>query len=161
LYHTENERFLLQFKPKEEDPLFDAIETVVRGLGLSLIDISVSKYRGGLQIRVVVYKRGTVCTDDCSRVHRAIIPRLDLAFPNDDFSVEVSSPGIDRLIKNTSELVYYVGCGIKCYKTDTSDWTSGVLRSVDENGLVLEVKNGTETLQYDGIAKVKLDYSQI
>ncbi|MDR1301165.1 MAG: ribosome assembly cofactor RimP [Treponema sp.] len=148
----------MRFTPRKGDPLFDSINPVVQGLGMALVDISVSRHRRSVQIRAVICKPGTVGVDDCSQVHRALLPRLELAFPDHDLSVEVSSPGIDRIIKDGSELVHYIGRGIKCFRTDISDWSSGILQEADETHLVLKGKDGMIDLGYERIAKAKLDY---
>jgi ribosome maturation factor RimP len=98
--------------------------------------------------------------EDCSRVHHALLPRLELTFPGQDLYVEVSSPGIDRVIKDAAEFPCYIGRGIKCYRTDISDWSGGVLESADPAHLVLKGKNGIMEISYEVIAKAKLDYSQ-
>jgi ribosome maturation factor RimP len=152
----------LQFTPRESDPLFNALEEVVNGLGMSLVNLVVSRHKKSVQIHATIDKKGTVSVEDCSRVHRAIVPRLDLAFPN-DYSVEVSSPGIDRNIKNGAELVHYLGRGIRCYRLDVSDWTVGVLLAADKEGVVIAKKDASiepERISYDVISKAKLDYSQ-
>jgi ribosome maturation factor RimP len=95
--------------------------------------------------------------DDCSRVHRAILPRLELAFPGRDLYVEVSSPGINRFIKDGAEFRFYLGRGIRCYRTDISDWTGGVLLAADSEGITLKGKGGVVSLSYGIIAKVRLD----
>jgi ribosome maturation factor RimP len=105
----------------------------------------------------VVYKNGIVGIDDCSAFHRASIPRLELAFPGQDLYVEVSSPGIDRLIKDGSEFACYMGRGVRCYRTDISGWSAGILESADEAGVVIEGKEGKIRIPYDCIAKAKLD----
>lgn len=150
----------MRFTPREGDPLFDLIKPVVQGLGMALVDVSVSRHKGSVQVRTVIYKAGTVGVDDCSQVHRALLPRLELAFPGQDLAVEVSSPGIERVIKDGSELVYYIGRGIKCFRRDISDWSAGLLKAADETHLVLQGKDGMIELVYEDIAKAKLDYSQ-
>jgi ribosome maturation factor RimP len=107
----------------------------------------------------VVYKGGAVGVDDCSRAHHAILPRLELAFPGEDLYVEVSSPGIDRLIKDGAEFAHYLGRGIRCYRTDISDWTSGILWAADTEGVTLKGKDGMTALSFNIIAKAKLDHS--
>ena len=78
-----------------DDPLIDQVEPVVRGLGFSLVEISSARHRGYSSVRLTVYKKnGTVGVNDCAGVHRAVLPRLELAFPGQELSVEVSSPGI-------------------------------------------------------------------
>jgi ribosome maturation factor RimP len=113
---------------------------------------------------VVVYKSGPSggppSLDECSRIHHAILPRLELAFPGADLFVEVSSPGIDRLIKDPAELGCYVGRGIRCYRTGTAEWVGGVLQSSDGAELSIKTQDGTITVPYAHIGKVKLDYSQ-
>jgi ribosome maturation factor RimP len=95
--------------------------------------------------------------DDCSRLHRALLPRLELEFPGGGLYLEVSSPGIGRLIKDGSEFAHYIGKGVKCYRLDISDWTGGVLQSAGETGIVLETGEGEIPIPYDIIAKAKLD----
>jgi ribosome maturation factor RimP len=150
----------VKFTPRAPDPLFDSLEPVVKGLGLSLVDLNVSRHKGSVQIRLTMYKKGTVGVEDCSRAHHAVLPRLELAFPGEELYVEVSSPGIDRLIKDGSEFAYFIGRGIKCYRKDISDWTAGILQSADEEQIILWGKAGEQSLGYGVIAKAKLDFSQ-
>jgi ribosome maturation factor RimP len=142
------------------EPLYDSLEPVSRGLGLDLVELTVSRHKGTVQVRAVVYKKGPLGLDDCSRAHNALLPRLELAFPGQDLYVEVSSPGIDRLIKDGAEFAYYTGRGIRCYRTDISDWSAGVLESSGETGIILRGKEGVMNIGYDVIAKAKLDSSQ-
>jgi ribosome maturation factor RimP len=149
----------------EQEPEISALrqplEGILFGLGLQLIELSVNRHKGKksgaqAQVRVVVYKEGGMGIDECSRAHRAILPRLELAFPESDLYVEVSSPGIDRLIKDGIEFTHYMGRGIRCYCTDVSDWRAGILQSSDEKGIELKTAEGTMRLNYEVIAKAKL-----
>jgi ribosome maturation factor RimP len=158
-----------------EGSLYDTLNPVIQGLGMSLVELIFSRHKGSssgkIQVRLVVCKSAaeagvgspaaqkgwTVGVDDCSRVHRALLPRLELTFPGQDLYVEVSSPGIDRVIKDGAEFVHYIGRGVKCYRTDISDWTGGILRSADEKGVVLKGKDSMTEIAYEVIAKAKLD----
>jgi ribosome maturation factor RimP len=80
-----------------------------------------------------------------------------LAFPGADLSVEVSSPGIDRLIKDGAEFTYYIGRGISCYRTDISGWSGGILELADETHIILKGRDGVISLPYESIAKAKLN----
>jgi ribosome maturation factor RimP len=163
---------------KNDASLLESIGPVVEGLGLDIIEATVSRHRNSVQIRVVVYRgsvlaAGTspssparieenpppVSINDCSRVHQAVLPRLELAFPGQELYLEVSSPGIDRLIRDGSEFAHYRGRGIRCYRTDISDWSGGILLSSDKEGIVLRNGEGELSIPYSLIAKAKLDYS--
>ncbi|MDR1239791.1 MAG: ribosome assembly cofactor RimP [Treponema sp.] len=140
-------------------PLYDLLEPVTRGLGLDLVELTVSRHKRAVQVRAVVYKNGPLGVDDCSRAHHALLPRLELAFSDQDLYVEVSSPGIDRLIKDGVEFAFYLGRGVRCYRTDISDWSAGILESAGEEGIVLRGKEGDIPVKYEIIAKAKLDSS--
>jgi ribosome maturation factor RimP len=137
-----------------------SLEAVLEGLKLRLVELTVSRHRGSVQIRAVVYNGTSIGTDDCSKAHRAITPRLELAFPGQDIYIEVSSPGINRLIKDGAEFACYINRGVRCYRTDISDWTAGILESAGEEGIVLKTKEGVIKLDFEIIAKAKLDPSQ-
>jgi ribosome maturation factor RimP len=142
--------------------LFFSLEPLIRGMGMSLIELNVfrMKARGGksgrAQVRAVVYKKDVTGVEDCTKAHRSILPRLELAFPGQDIYLEVSSPGIDRLIKDGSEFVHYIGRGINCYRTDISDWTAGILLAVDDKKIKLMGESGEIALPYEIIAKARL-----
>jgi ribosome maturation factor RimP len=142
---------------QEFAPVRRSLEAVLDGLGFSLVELVVSRHKGSVQVRAVIYNGSAIGVDDCSKAHRAIMPRLELAFEGQDIYLEVSSPGIDRLIKDGSEFTYYKGRAVRCYRTDISDWTAGILENADENGIVLQTKEGVIKLEFDIIAKAKLD----
>ena len=152
-------------KKEGRDPdglLHDSLELVIRGLGISLVELNVftQKGRGGsagsVQIRVIVYRQGNTGVDDCSKVHRALLPRLELAFPGKEIYLEISSPGIDRIIKDGAEFVHFIGRGVQCYRTDISAWTAGILSAVDEEKIALRNDEGEVILPYELIAKARL-----
>jgi len=159
----------MRYSAQADDPaaaLRESLEAVVRGLGLALIELHVfqTKARKGfppsVQIRAIVYKPGSLGTDDCSRVHRAILPRLEQAFPESEFSVEVSTPGINRVVKDGVELAHYRGRGVRLWRTDISGWSAGLLEAADEHGITIREKEGTIRLDYAIVAKASLDPSQ-
>ena len=141
--------------------LHQSLDELVRGMGMFLIKLSVfhgkmSRNSRSVSVKAVVYKNGITGIDDCSRVHRAIFPRLELAFPGQDINLEVSSPGINRIIKDGKEFAFYIGRGVRCYRTDISDWTEGILLAVDEQKIMLRSHEGETELPYEIIAKAQL-----
>jgi ribosome maturation factor RimP len=152
----------------EEEKLEESLSPVAQGLGLSLVELSVSRHKSGVTVKAVVFKAPTGVADsaggsaavgikDCAGFHRAIMPRLELAFGEDNLSVEVSSPGTNRQIKDGAEASHYAGCAVKCWDTAISDWKQGILESVTETHIILNGKVGMEKLMFENIAKAKLD----
>jgi ribosome maturation factor RimP len=140
-----------------DEGLASQLRVVLEGLGLALVSLAISRRRGGADVRAAVYKRGGVSVGDCAAAHRAMIPRLELAFGAERLTVEVSSPGIDRLIKDGVELRNYIGCPVKCWIAALSDWKEGVLEEVAETHIIIKGKTGMEKIMLESIAKAKLD----
>jgi len=166
-YTAKDARFSAKIPAKNEDfsAVYQALEPILEGLKLSLVELTVSRHKaasrpGSVQVRLVIYNGAdgaSIGTDDCSRVHRAVTPRLELLFEGQDVYLEVSSPGINRLIKDGGEFRHYLSKPVRCYCTDITEWVMGILESADEEGIALRTKEGTVRLTYEIIAKAKLD----
>jgi ribosome maturation factor RimP len=161
------------YKAKEKDLAVEkvalALEPVVSGLGFSILELSLSRHRGSAQIRIVITpgkprvapesgRNGfSIGTGELGKVHRAVLPRLEAAMEGADFSVECSSPGIDRTIKEGAEFVYFYGRPVRCYLPAQSNWVRGILKEADEKKIILKNEDGEIELEYENIAKAKLD----
>jgi ribosome maturation factor RimP len=93
-----------------------ALEDVVRqeldALGFDLVELR----RGGTSRRPVLDVRidrrdgAKVTIDDCAHASRAIEPRLDgSGLVGDAYVLEVSSPGVERLLRNASDWRRFAG----------------------------------------------------
>jgi ribosome maturation factor RimP len=146
----------------EKAALRRQFEAVLEGMEMRLIELAVFQHRGSVQAKAVIDAAGktgaqSLGVNECAKAHRALAPRLDLAFPQKDISLEVSSPGIQRLIKNGAEFAHFTGRGVRCFRTDISDWTEGILEASDEKGIMLKTREGAVRLDYEIIAKAKLE----
>jgi ribosome maturation factor RimP len=170
----------MKYTQRVTDAIYDTLEPVAKGLGMVILELNKKKKKarggssGSVQVRVAIYRpEENIGVDDCSRFHKAILPRLELAFPGKDLYLEVSSPGIGRLIKDGNEMVHFIGRNIKCYtafnnatalntaaalnNADGGGWIGGILRSADEKGITLETGDGIIALPYEVIAKARLE----
>jgi ribosome maturation factor RimP len=141
--------------------LRDALGPVLKGLGFVLVELTVSRSRGSCQARLIVTQAAgekslsSIGTEELGRLHRALLPRLELALG--DCSVELSSPGIDRVLKEGAEAAFFTGRFLRCYLPERSDWIRGRLAASDEHTIILETEDGELRLRYEDIAKAKLD----
>jgi ribosome maturation factor RimP len=93
------------------------IETVTRlaaplcdAAGLTLVDVEHAPGRGGGAVRVVVDKPGGVRLDDLEGLHRQLVRELAAADPEaGSHSLELSSPGLDRVLKKDREFDLFRG----------------------------------------------------
>lgn len=78
-------------------------EPLVTGLGYSIVELQVFKRQETWQVKVVITGANGVGIDNCAKIHRALVTRLEVVLDSQDVYVEVASPGLDRIIKNAAE----------------------------------------------------------
>jgi len=88
-----------------------------------LVDVEYMWERGGWVLRVLLDKEGGVALDDCARVSGEFGQLLDVedAIPT-SYRLEVSSPGLDRPLKQEEDFVRYSGRRVRI---KTKDHVSG------------------------------------
>jgi len=79
-------------------------------LGYELVDIEFQKEQARWVLTLFIDKEGGVSLDDCERVSRAVEPLLDDKDPiAQSYFLCVSSPGLDRPLKNESDFKRALG----------------------------------------------------
>ena len=93
--------------------LQDVIATEVELLGYELVELrrAGSKRTPGLDVRIDRRDGAAVTVEECSRTSSAIEARLDAdpAIAGDRYVLEVSSPGVERPLRNAGDWRRFVG----------------------------------------------------
>lgn len=117
--------------------LENEIEIIAKKLGFDIEYIEFVKEQVGNVFRVVLDKKdSTVSIDDCEIVSHAIEDTVDKII-KDEYTLEVSSPGVERQLKNIKLFKKYVGSEIfiKLYKKgEYGKEFNAILNSVNEEG---------------------------
>lgn len=154
-------------------PHFADCSPLVTGLGYVLVDLKVVPQNGSIKVTAVITKpagdSGAVGVNDCARVHRALLPRLEAVLDSQDIYMEVASPGMERLIKNPAEFALFTGRYVRVWDSQITDWVAGKIISSDDQSITLElVGDGVteqpvqvqsaevSTIPYQRISKAKL-----
>lgn len=98
-------------KPVDMNQLSQLCEPVVTGQGYELVDLEWKHELGSWVLRVFIDKPGSgVSLDDCASVSRELSAVLDVADAiAPAYSLEVSSPGLNRPLKKESDFRRFVG----------------------------------------------------
>jgi ribosome maturation factor RimP len=70
------------------------------------------------------------------------------------YRLEVSSPGIERKLTKPKHFKQSIGDKVKA-KVFGGEKLKGVLKSADDEGIVIETKEGEKALKYDQLGTVK------
>ena len=89
-------------------------EPIAESLGLEIWDVEFSKQGPDYILCIYIEKAGGVTIDDCERMSRAIDPVLDEHDPIEkSYSLEVSSPGVYRILKRERDFIRYINSRVK------------------------------------------------
>jgi ribosome maturation factor RimP len=119
-------------------------ERVTAGRGFELVDVEVKRQRGGHLVRLFVDKPGGIGLDDLQSVSEEVSAILDAEDPIDSsYTLEVSSPGLDRPLKTEADYRRFVGklARISSYEPieGRRHWT-GRLASVEDGVLSVRLE---------------------
>lgn len=133
---------------------------LVSDLGYILVELKIIPAKTTVKISAVIASKDVskdIGVDDCSKVHRALLSRLEELLGTDDTYMEVTSPGMDRNIKNAAEFEIFKGREVRVWDKTVSDWIGGVITAADSNSVSLENQETKETttVSFDNIAKAK------
>jgi len=145
---------------QEQEALIADLEPLLAGAGLTLVELSLSRHRGSVQVRAVVYAAGGTGTAECAAAHRLIYPRLQLLLGVQDPFLEVASPGIDRAIRSPREWDIFKGRSARVLLGGRGEWVRGRIVSALSGSVTLATPNGERSILLADIAKARLDSSQ-
>lgn len=123
-----------------------AIEEVVTGLGYELYELKYFSAGGTRVMRVFVDTATGVTLEGCAAVSRAISEYLDEKdFGNVAYTLEVSSPGIDRTLTSQKDFQRMLGKYVQVrYRNESKKQrkVSGELKGVTEEALLIGCDSG-------------------
>jgi ribosome maturation factor RimP len=150
------------------------IETRARGVcepliaaeGLELLDLEFTREQGGWILRLFIDKPGgTVGVEECAIASHAVDKTLDVedVIPH-EYSLEVSSPGLDRPLKKPAHYERVKGQKVRVktfaplFEPPRKNF-NGVLSQVTADGITVEVEGaGPFILAFKDIARANLEF---
>jgi ribosome maturation factor RimP len=132
---------------------------VVEAAGLELVEVSFGRQAGRRVLRVTVDREGGVDLDSIATVSERLSRRLDVEdFDPGRYSLEVSSPGVERPLRRPSDFVRKVGEKVKVRTSEPLEGArthTGTLTAADEDGVVVTTETGERRLLYGHIASAR------
>ena len=133
---------------------------IVDDLGLELVEVEFRRESAGWILRLFIDREGGVSIDDCASVSRQVSAYLEVEDLIDHaYNLEVSSPGLERPLKKREDFVRFSGRKARIKLKDPVDGQRvfiGLLGSVDENILTLDVDGRQMEIDMDGVARARL-----
>lgn len=151
----------------EKTDLFLDVSLLMSSLSLLPVEVNKIENKNSVSLIVILYKKESeINTEDLESAYNILYPRYSILFGQRDLVLEVSSPGLQRNIKDYYEFKVFTGRRIRLYSTQYSSYVSGIIYKSDGNILTLkdyliedQKINGEEIeIDFSTISKAKLDY---
>lgn len=132
---------------------------LVEGLGYKLVDLKIIPAKTITKISAIVTTVNpdeNIGVNDCAKVHRVLLPRLEELLGTEDTTMELTSPGIEHNIKNAAEFAVFKGRNVRVWDKEITDWIGGKIISADDKSVTMEKENGEQITElFENIAKAK------
>ncbi len=152
---------LFFFGRMRHDELDNLLQPVVASLGLELLGLEFAPHRTNALLRIYIDapERG-VTLDDCEAVSREVSATLDVNDPiKSRYTLEVSSPGVDRPLFRPEHYARFVGQEAKLTVNVPIDGRrrfQGPIRAVEGSKIVLEQDGAPVVIEHGNVQKANL-----
>ena len=142
--------------------LSSLLEPVIDNMGFETVRImTIGVQNPTLQIMIEPKNHGQLSVDDCARVSKAISALLDEKDPiSGEYTLEVSSPGIDRPLTKKEHFERFVGYEAKVETTEAVDkrkrFKGRIVALRDGSVVEIEMEGTNYLLPFDLSGKAKL-----
>jgi ribosome maturation factor RimP len=140
----------------ENNELYNALETAIKGCGVEVYDIEKLRENENYILRVSITSPEGVNLDKCAQVSNVISPILDIYEPmSGKYNLEVSSPGIERKLKNPRQFQASIGELVEI-KDFEKNKVKGKLVSANEESVTIELEDGeSKSYNYSDVSQAK------
>lgn len=142
-----------------ETKVYNLLNSTINTLGYNLYDVLFLNEGKEYILRVVIDKENGIDINDCEKVNNAINDILDEAdYINEKYFLEVSSPGIERILRKDQHFEKQIGnkISVKLFKAiNKQKEIIGILESYNNGELVVQQENKKIKIETKNIALAK------
>lgn len=135
------------------------VAPVVEAAGLDLVDVEMRREGERRVLRVTVDREGGLDLDTIVEISERVSRRLDVeGFDPGPYSLEVSSPGVERPLRRPGDYVERLGQRVRV-RLDTDggrETLTGTLVAADDESATIGTESGERTVRYESIASSRL-----
>lgn len=133
------------------------IERAVTQIGFELVDLEVSNR--GKMLRLFIDKPNGITIDDCALVSEQVSNMLAVEHDIDYDRLEVSSPGLDRVLKRVQDYERFIGSKISVkvrMPVDNRKKFTGKLLAVNNDTIQIECESAILDISLSNVDKTRL-----
>ena len=150
-----------------EEKVENLVKEKIENIGYELYDVEYTKEGKSYFLRIFIDKPEGIDINDCEKVNNEITDMLDEAnYIKDPYYLEVSSPGVERILRKDSHLEKNIGTDIdvKLFSKDENGKKEyqGILKSFDKDNIIIENELKEELkIERKNIAQIKTIFKEL
>ena len=138
---------------------------IVEGLGYSLWGVELRSSQKHAHVKIFIDHDDGITVDDCSEVSHQISGVLDVEDPiSVAYTLEVSSPGVERPLMKLEHYKKYIGNIIKVrlsWAVNERKNYLGMLKNVSDDEIVMEVDQQKVEFPFNAVKRANLIYNEL
>jgi ribosome maturation factor RimP len=138
----------------------DMLQSTVAALGYELWGVEHVAQGKHSVVRVYIDSPAGITVDDCATVSEQVSGILDVEDPiTGEYTLEVSSPGMDRLLFNLAQYAGYVGETVELRLRSAFEGRrkfKGMLKGIEGDDVVIQIDDHEFLLPYGAIEKARV-----
>ena len=141
--------------------LIGLVQPVFDEAGFELIELTVRRHGGEVIVQILADRpTGGISMEECSFLNRKMVEVIDAQQAiTEEYSLELSSPGLDRPLKTQKDFLRVMHQEIRCVLTGPvggkREYT-GILKEIRDNDVLIETqKYGRITIPIGNILKAE------
>lgn len=146
-----------------ENTAMEIAGPIAERLGMYVVDTEFKKEGKEWFLRIYIDKENGVTIEDCEAFSRLFSDEIDKADPiEQNYCLEVSSPGADRVLKKEREFLYYIGreVEVKLYQAVNGQKEfTGILRGFQDKTAQIETADGLIQVQQSQAVYIRLAFA--
>ena len=140
--------------------VIELIEPGLLAKGLELVDVEFKKEGKNWVLRVFIDKEGGVTLEDCQKISSLVGDLIEVEEVIEPaYTMEVSSPGLNRVLKKEKDFVRFSGkkIGVQCHAPlNGRKKFTGILKDFKNQSIRLEVDGQLQIIPINRVAKANL-----
>lgn len=143
-----------------EEKLMQDINNIVNESGIRVINTKIGNTNVGINIQIIIDSSQGITHDDCAKVSRLSSDLIKISnYFQDDYNLEVSSPGVNRQLFTIDEFHLYKGFDVKAKlrkPINNQKNFTGTIKDVVNNSIILSSSNNDIEIDFTNIKKANI-----
>jgi ribosome maturation factor RimP len=146
-----------------EHKIFELSQPVAGDMGLEIVAVKITGENGAQVVQIMAEdpKTRRLSVDLCAKLSRSLSAVMDVEDPiNGAYRLEVSSPGIDRLLVREKDFEDYTGFDAKLEMDMPNENGQkrfrGVLKGIENGDITIATDQGEAVVPFNALKKAKL-----